>query len=70
MKINKGTLFGIEDWRINLIIYLIAAVMFFYVLRLFNLQILQNDVYLEQAEENRITNISIQTERGINFDRN
>ena len=70
MKINKGTLFGIEDWRINLIIYLIAAVMFFYVLRLFNLQILQNDVYLEQAEENRITNISIQTERGIIFDRN
>jgi penicillin-binding protein 2 len=71
MKVNKSIFSsGIENWRIKFIYYLIALVFGFYVLRLFNLQILQNDAYLEQAEENRITNISIQTERGIVFDRN
>ena len=70
MKVNEGNFSKIEDWRVIFIYYLIVAVIGFFVLRLFNLQILQNDVYLEQAEENRITNISIQTERGIVFDRN
>jgi penicillin-binding protein 2 len=69
MKVNEGIFSKIENWRVKLFYYLIAAVIGFYVLRLFNLQILQNDAYLEQAEENRITNISIQTERGIIFDR-
>ena len=70
MKVNEGVFSKIENWRIKFIYYLIVAVIGFYVLRLFNLQILQNAVYLEQAEENRITNISMQTERGIVFDRN
>jgi penicillin-binding protein 2 len=69
MKVNEGIFSKIENWRVKFIYYLIAAVIGFYVLRLFSLQILQNDAYLEQAEENRITNISIQTERGIIFDR-
>ena len=70
MKVNEGIFSKVENWRIKFIYYLIAAVFGFYVLRLFNIQILQNDVYLEQAEENRTTNISVQTERGIVFDRN
>jgi penicillin-binding protein 2 len=70
MKINKDIVSGIDRWRINVIFYLIAAVMGFYLIRLFDLQILQRNIYLEQAEENRITNISVQTERGIIFDRN
>jgi len=70
MKVNEGIFSKIENWRVKFIYYLIAAVIGFFVLRLFNLQILQNEVYLEQAEENRITNISVQTERGIVFDRN
>ena len=69
MKVNEGIFSKIENWRVKFIYYLIAAVIGFYVMRLLNLQILQNDTYLEQAEENRITNISIQTERGIVFDR-
>jgi len=60
----------IEGWRIRVILILIASVFAFYVFRLFNLQILQGNIYLEQAEENRRTNISIQTERGIIYDRN
>jgi len=60
----------IEFWRIRIIYYLIAAVFGFYVFRLFDLQILQNKVFLDQAEENRITNVSVQTDRGIIYDRN
>jgi len=70
MKVNESIFSKIENWRIKFIYYLIIAIFGFYILRLFNLQILQNDAYLEQAEENRITNISVQTERGIVFDRN
>ena len=65
MKVNEGIFSKIENWRIKFIYYLIVAIFGFYILRLFNLQILQNDAYLEQAEENRTTNISVQTERGI-----
>jgi len=60
----------IEGWRIKIIYIMIAAVFSFYVFRLFNLQVLQGEVYLAQAEENRRTNISVQTERGIIYDRN
>ena len=70
MKVNKKGPTRIDGWRIQVIYYLIAAVFGFYIIRLFDLQILQNDVFLEQAEENRITNISVQTERGIVYDRN
>ena len=70
MKDNKNSSSRIDKWRIQVIYYLIAIVFGFFVIRLFDLQILQNDVFLGQAEENRTTNISIQTERGIVYDRN
>ena len=70
MKVNNGGSSKIEIWRIKFIYFLIVGVFGFYILRLFSLQILQNDLYMDQAEENRITNISVQTERGIIFDRN
>ena len=61
---------GLDDWRIKVIYVLVFAIFGYYVIRLFNLQILQGDVYLSQAEENRTTNISVQTERGNIYDRN
>lgn len=59
----------IEDWRIRILYILIAVVFGYYILRLFNLQILQSSVYVAQAEENRTTEISIPTDRGIIYDR-
>jgi penicillin-binding protein 2 len=70
MKVNKNSSSKIDKWRIQVIYYLIAAVFIFYVIKLFDYQILRNDVFLGQAEENRTTNISVQTERGIVYDRN
>jgi len=60
----------IDEWRVRLIKVIIVVVFSVYALRLFNLQILDGKTYSEQAEENRISNISIPTERGIIYDRN
>ena len=46
------------------------GVMLFYVYRLFTIQILDGDYYLDLADENRITIVREQTKRGIIFDRN
>ncbi len=68
--LNQNKTPKVEEWRIRVIYILIASIFAFYVFRLFNLQILQGSLYLAQSEENRKTNISIQTERGIIYDRN
>jgi len=59
-----------HDWRTRSLYILIVVVFGFYVFRLLNLQVIHGEEYLAQAEENRTTNISIQTERGIIYDRN
>lgn len=65
---NKKTVW--HDWRTRSLYILIVVVFGFYVFRLLNLQVIHGEEYLAQAEENRTTNISIQTERGIIYDRN
>jgi penicillin-binding protein 2 len=64
---NKKTWQG---WRTRSLYILILVIFGFYVFRLLNLQIVNGEEYVAQAEENRTTNISIQTERGIIYDRN
>ncbi|MGV8027239.1 MAG: penicillin-binding protein 2 [Anaerolineaceae bacterium] len=59
-----------KNWRIRMLYILILLIFGFYGFRLFSLQILNGEDYAAQAEENRISNVSIQTERGIIFDRN
>ena len=52
-------------------IYLIIAVVFFYYAsQLFNYQIIEGETYVAQAEDNRTTEISIPTQRGMIYDRN
>ena len=52
-------------------VYLVIAVFFtYYVVQLFNYQIVKGKEYQEQAEDNRTQVISIPTERGMIFDRN
>ena len=69
--INRSRrLFQFEDWRIRILYVLVAVIFGYYILRLFNIQILESSVYIAQAEENRTTEISIPTERGIIVDRN
>ena len=59
-----------DDWRFRVVYILLVIVFGVFVIRLFSLQILQGEYYLEQAEENRTKSISIATDRGIIYDRN
>ncbi|HUV15845.1 MAG TPA: penicillin-binding transpeptidase domain-containing protein, partial [Pelolinea sp.] len=70
MNNNSGHLNRLEDWRIRILYILSAAIFGYFILRLFNLQILQGETYSTQAEDNRTNEISIPTERGIIYDRN
>ena len=70
MNNAKGNKPGIEKWRIRFIYVLIAIVFGFYALKLFDVQVINGDYYLEQSEDNRTSEINIQTERGIIMDRN
>ncbi len=60
----------IENWRYSVIYVVIGLILAVYVIKLFSYQILNNDTYLAQADENRTREISIQTQRGIIYDRN
>ncbi len=65
---NKNSM-KLQDWRIKVILILIALVFGYYVLRLFNLQIIEGATYAAQANDNRTEVISVQTERGVIYDR-
>jgi penicillin-binding protein 2 len=56
--------------RMRLLLWIMGAAFLFFMVRLFSLQILQGDEYLAQAEENRISNVSVSTQRGVIYDRN
>lgn len=59
-----------EKWRYLVLFILMATVFGYYLLRLFDIQILQGDDYIVQAEENRTRVISEPAIRGTIYDRN
>jgi len=59
-----------EPWRLWFFYIIVVVVFGYYTFRLFNLQILEGKEFLEQADENRTRVVSVQTERGIIYDRN
>jgi penicillin-binding protein 2 len=59
-----------ERWRFIVLYLLIATIFGYYLLRLFDLQILQGPDYVAQAEDNRTTVISDPSIRGNIYDRN
>jgi penicillin-binding protein 2 len=60
----------LENWRLRVVYILMMLVFGFFGLRLFSLQILEGKNYLAQANENRTSIVSSQTNRGIIYDRN
>ena len=70
MNSDKRVISGLEKWRFRIIYILLFLVFTVYVIRLFSLQIVEGADYLELAEENRIRNVSVQTQRGSIIDRN
>lgn len=61
---------NLQLWRILIFGMAIVAVFLIFLGRLFILQILESDEWIAQAEENRISEINLPTQRGIIFDRN
>lgn len=60
----------VDSWRVFLFFGIMIAVVLFYVYRLFSMQVLEGDNYLAAAEGNRVKELSVQTQRGIIYDRN
>lgn len=58
-----------ESWRYLVIYGLMVIVFGYFLFRLFTLQIIDGAAYTAQADENRTTNISVATSRGLIYDR-
>jgi len=61
---------NLMTWRILVVSIVIIIFFTVYTVQLFNLQIIQGEEWTAQAEENRISEISIPTLRGVIFDKN
>jgi len=59
-----------QQWRYLVLFILMGTIFGFYLLRLFDIQILQREDYIVQAEENRTQVISDSAIRGTIYDRN
>lgn len=59
-----------ENWRYTVLFILLVTIFGFYILRLFDIQILQGQDYIAQANDNRTTVISDPATRGTIYDRN
>ena len=60
----------LENWRFLVLYILVALIFGFFLLRLFDIQILQGEDFIAQADENRTTIISEPSVRGTIYDRN
>jgi len=70
MKNSSAIQNNVATWRILAVIVVIVLVMGIYVIRLFNLQVVEYDDWFAQAEDNRTHEINLATQRGIVYDRN
>ena len=60
----------LENWRINSFLVVAGIILFIFVARLFTLQLVLGEQYVDQSEGNRSNTISIPTQRGVILDRN
>lgn len=60
----------IQNWRVNFFMGVIGVAFLIFIGRLFFIQIIEGEKYQAQAEENRISEVSVATQRGVIYDRN
>lgn len=70
MNRNTKKIHGLQNWRFRVIYLFLILIFLFFGFRLLDLQIINAQDFIDQAEENRRTNISLPTDRGIILDRN
>jgi penicillin-binding protein 2 len=61
---------GKNPWRFRIIIILMTGVLMVFIIKLFTIQVIQGADNTAQADENRISKISLPTQRGTITDRN
>ncbi len=61
---------GKPKWRFRIILLLMGGVLLVFIVKLFTIQVIQGADNLAQADENRISKISLATQRGTLTDRN
>ena len=59
-----------NPWRFRITIFIMVGVLLVFIVKLFSIQVIQGADNLEQADENRISKISLPTQRGTITDRN
>ncbi len=68
---SSGTLNNrVEGWRLLIFVVAVSIVFTIFLIRLFTYQIIQGDEFKAAADENRISEISLPTLRGVIYDRN
>lgn len=67
---QKNTKLDFSNKRLVVFYIVFLGIMLFYIYKLFSIQIINGDYYLELADENRISVVKEQTTRGIIYDRN
>ncbi|HBX68131.1 MAG TPA: penicillin-binding protein 2 [Chloroflexi bacterium] len=60
----------IAPWRVWAFVIVLALIFGIFLLRVFQYQVIQGSEFIAQAEENRISEISLPTLRGVIYDRN
>jgi penicillin-binding protein 2 len=70
MKSSSTLKNTLESWRLIIFGVILVIIFLIYVIRLYNLQIVQYSDWLAQANENRTHEINIPSSRGIIYDRN
>jgi penicillin-binding protein 2 len=58
------------SWRLDLTYVVMFVLSVVFLIRLFNLQILQGEEYATRADDNRFTSITVPAPRGVIYDRN
>jgi penicillin-binding protein 2 len=61
---------NLAPWRIHFLIIAISLIFGIFTIQIFNYQIIQGADWSAEAEENRISEVSLPTLRGVIFDRN
>jgi len=70
IDLGKRTSRELDPWRMRILYLIIVIVLVFFVVKLFDIQIIEGSSYTAQANDNRTTIISVQTQRGVIYDRN
>ena len=60
----------IQSWRVVFFMVVTGLIFLVFIARLFFFQIIDGEKYQAQAEENRISEVSVATQRGVIYDRN